>query len=226
MHSPELEKLIEAALIDGALTEKEKQILFKKAEKEGVDLDEFEMILDARLHEKQQSMKKTETPPSIASKSNKYGEVKKCPNCGAIVQPFQTKCLDCNFEFRGIETISSIMNLHNELQKIEEKFTNKSGFWNFLIRDESIMEAQARFLSTYPIPNTKEDILEFLALAIGEGRVKKKRSIWSDDDETANYRKAWRDKASQIIFKARFAMQDDKKTMEEIDYYAKLLKIK
>ncbi|MBO5956569.1 MAG: hypothetical protein J6Q39_03355 [Bacteroidales bacterium] len=44
-----LEKLMDAALADGVLTEKEKQILFRKAETLGVDLDEFEMVLDARL---------------------------------------------------------------------------------------------------------------------------------------------------------------------------------
>ena len=34
-------------------------ILFKKAEKFGVDLDEFEMVLDAKLYEKTKSDNKT-----------------------------------------------------------------------------------------------------------------------------------------------------------------------
>lgn len=49
MYNEQLEQLIDAALADGVLTEKEKQILFKKAQAFGVDLDEFEMVLDARL---------------------------------------------------------------------------------------------------------------------------------------------------------------------------------
>ena len=53
MYNEQLEKLIDYALADGELTEKEKQVLFKKAESMGVDLDEFEMVLDARLFEKQ-----------------------------------------------------------------------------------------------------------------------------------------------------------------------------
>ena len=52
MYNEQLEKLIEMALMDGELTEKEKQILFKKAESFGVDLDEFEMVLEAKLFEK------------------------------------------------------------------------------------------------------------------------------------------------------------------------------
>ena len=49
MYNEQLEELINAALEDGVLTEKEKQVLFKKAQSMGIDLDEFEMVLDARL---------------------------------------------------------------------------------------------------------------------------------------------------------------------------------
>ena len=42
MH-PELENLINIALIDNIFTDKEKEILYKKAKKLGVDMDEFEM---------------------------------------------------------------------------------------------------------------------------------------------------------------------------------------
>jgi membrane-bound ClpP family serine protease len=54
MYSEKLEKLIEHALADGVLMEKEKQVLLKNAEAEGVDPDEFEMVLEARLYEKTQ----------------------------------------------------------------------------------------------------------------------------------------------------------------------------
>ena len=79
MYNEQIEKLIELALADGELTEKEKQVLFKKAEAAGIDLDEFEMVLDAKLFEKNQA--KTETPPVSAPKSDKFGDVKKCPSC-------------------------------------------------------------------------------------------------------------------------------------------------
>jgi DnaJ-domain-containing protein 1 len=69
MYSEKLEKLIELALADGVLTEKEKQVLFKNAEAEGIDLDEFEMVLDAKLFEKQQTVKNLETPVSAVPQS-------------------------------------------------------------------------------------------------------------------------------------------------------------
>ena len=49
MYNEELENLIEAALEDGVLTAKEKQVLLKKAQSMGIDPDEFEIVLDARL---------------------------------------------------------------------------------------------------------------------------------------------------------------------------------
>ena len=57
MYNKELENLINIALEDGVLTDKEKQVLSKKAEALGVDLDEFEMVLDARLAKQNKSDK-------------------------------------------------------------------------------------------------------------------------------------------------------------------------
>lgn len=56
MYNEKLEALITAALADGVLTDKEKQILFKKAEAMGIDLDEFELVLDGRLAKRKKEM--------------------------------------------------------------------------------------------------------------------------------------------------------------------------
>ena len=63
MYDPHLEKLIEIALEDGVLTDKERSVLFKKAQLLGIDSDEFEMVLESRLKSRlgsQQSDKKPE----------------------------------------------------------------------------------------------------------------------------------------------------------------------
>ncbi|GIZ15077.1 hypothetical protein [Capnocytophaga catalasegens] len=56
LYSQQLEQLIEFALLDNVLTEQEKQVLFKKAASEGIDLSEFEMVLQAKLFEKQKNI--------------------------------------------------------------------------------------------------------------------------------------------------------------------------
>lgn len=49
MFSDELEMLIDAAIADGEISEKERAILHKRAHAEGVDPDELDMIVDARI---------------------------------------------------------------------------------------------------------------------------------------------------------------------------------
>ena len=49
MYSKELEQLIDAALADGIITDKERAVIKKRAEKEGIDLDEIDVYLDGRL---------------------------------------------------------------------------------------------------------------------------------------------------------------------------------
>ena len=115
MLTPELEQLINYALEDGVLTDKERTVLIRKAQAAGADLDEFEMILDAKLHEVQ----KTAATVAPKSNSNKHGEVRKCPACGAMVSAFSTRCSECGFEFNNVEANKSANTLFEKLQDLE-----------------------------------------------------------------------------------------------------------
>ena len=53
-YNEELEQLIEIALTDGVLTDKKKEVIFKKAQALGVDIDELEMVLEARVYKMSQ----------------------------------------------------------------------------------------------------------------------------------------------------------------------------
>ncbi len=88
----ELEKLIDFALADGVLTDKERQVLYKKAKELGVDQDELEMVLDGRLHQLNQH--------TIKPTKEKAGVIKACPSCGASVDAFSNNCKACGYEFR------------------------------------------------------------------------------------------------------------------------------
>jgi phosphopantetheinyl transferase (holo-ACP synthase) len=251
MYDEELNKLIEMALMDGVLTEKEKQILFKKAESFGIDLDEFEMVLEAKLFERQQILNQETASVYDVPKSDKFGDVKKCPSCGAIVQPFQTKCTNCGHNFSNIKSAASIQTFFEKFGKInydvkvEPSITFGKGLFDTSdIDDEQkrkqmIYERQKDFISQFPIPNTKEDILEFLSMAIPLAKKFANKSkfskAWSNswNAESMGFKnyeyllsKVWYNKCEQIIMKARFAMKEDKRSLEEINYYAKALNIK
>jgi hypothetical protein len=149
MYNEKIEMLISAALADGVLTEKEKQILFKRAQEQGIDLDEFEMVLDARLVELQKAEK--EKTKKSAPKSTKFGDVRKCPACGALVHAMAVSCAECGFEFTGLEASSSAQTLSKEISKIK-----RSGKW-----DDGYEEIE-ELIKNFPVPNAKHDLFDLI----------------------------------------------------------------
>lgn len=220
-----MEHLIDMALADGELTEKEKQVLFKKAEANGIDLDEFEMVLDARLYERQKATQAVQsTTQGAAPKSEKYGDVRKCPSCGAIVESFTTRCPDCGHEFSNIGTVSSFNLLSSKLEALENQ--KKGTLWG-AIKDESIDKQKVSLINGFPVPTTKEDILEFVSMAAPLAKPATKLMFFSGlDVQQYSIAKAWKSKCEQVIMKARFSMKEDKSTLAEIEKYAQELKIK
>lgn len=245
MYDKKLESLIEAALIDGILTEKEKQILLKKAKALGIDLDEFEMVLDARLYERQKTMQASAPLPHTLPKtpqSDKYGDLEKCPSCGAMVKSFKTSCGYCGHEFTNVDANSSIERLFKMLNEAEDMrvmekqtdnpFSAIGGMLSDAFSDMSgpgkVDRKKMAIISNFPIPTTKEDMLEFLSFALP--RAQKKGNFFTaekPENKLHNtFVNVWHSKCEQVIMKARFSMKDDEKTLEEINHYASTLKIK
>jgi hypothetical protein len=224
MYNEQIENLINLALADGELTEKEKQILFKKAEALGIDLDEFEMVLDAKLFEKQ-TPKKTEISTS-APKSDKLGDIKKCPSCGSIAESFSLKCDECGYEFRNVEANQSVKKLTEELARIDSEFhsetsiKSKSTFNDevdeYITKEERRKEEeyrkkefykrQSEAIKNFPIPNTKDDILELLYFVTPKAN--EVVGIFSLESIKAN---AWKNKLIEIKSRAKSASQNDPK---------------
>ena len=232
MH-PDLENIVNSLLSKGEITERSRELLMKKAEQLGVDAIDFELDLEGRIAE---SKTRTNAPSPQLPQTNKEGTIKKCPACGAVADSFSTKCKECGHEFRELEVGSSIKLFYKEYENIQIEVTNEfktnppkmlSGReLPYMIAqvkmEEQILQRRADLVTTYPITNTREDILEFLSYAIPEAKIK---IGWTDSSYKKKLHKAWLSKAEQIIMKARFSMKEDKKTLEEIEVYAKQLGI-
>lgn len=227
LYDPQMEQLIDMALADGELTEKEKQVLFKRAESMGIDLDEFEMVLDARLYKLGQRQQSTGPTATSAPKSDKYGDVKKCPSCGAMIESFTARCPECGHEFSNITANSSIQKLFEMLNQVEVESHADANtlIGSFLrIQDErTVIRRKKTIIQNFPIPTTKDDILEFLSLAVPLAR---KPGLFSQDETAKTMYPVWKAKCEQIIMKAKFSMKEDKKTLDMIKEYADELKIK
>lgn len=199
MH-PEIEKLIDFALADGQITEKERNVILKKSAELGIDTDEVEMVLDGRLHQLEASKPK---------EKEKVGNIKTCPACGASVKAFQIKCDDCGHEFTGIESNKRITQLLDKINSLDKKDGEL---------DYEFDERKAGIINSTPIPNSKEDILEFLSVC----------SSQADVDFTSrgygNVVSAWTNKGNEALLKARILFRNDANTLALLLDFEKKLK--
>ena len=155
MFSKELENLIQATLEDGVLEENEKAALIKRAQNEGVDLAELEIYINSILQRRQRELNNEKQKLAEAYKKGKkeaIGPV--CPNCGKQIPPMSLKC-ECGYEFTRKDSVSSSKQLMEKIEEISSSNANKDEV------DKLIQQT----ISLFPVPNTKEDIVEFLSLS-------------------------------------------------------------
>lgn len=191
----ELEKLIDYAVADGVISESEKALLYKKAQELNVDISEFEMILHAKLYQKQQELSNLQTKSSV----EKLGKVKKCPNCGEVVNPLDIKCSACGFELNITTSNQTLNEFLNKLVELGE--TKKSN-----------ISQKTDIISHFPIPNNKEDLFEFLSICIPQ--------IEQNTSTLNKYEKkiltAWLIKSRQLLIKGNSLFKDDKEFIKKI----------
>lgn len=85
MFSKELNELIMASVVDGVISDQERAVLRKRALLEGVDPEEVDVLLQARLQE----VIDYQLSERAAQSS------RRCPNCGAALPPLSGICPNC-----------------------------------------------------------------------------------------------------------------------------------
>ena len=101
------------------------------------------------------------------------GEIHKCPNCGALMESFETNCAACGYELRSTKATVSVKEFEQKLESTKS------------------VDSRIALIKTFAIPNAKEDIYDFFILAIS--------NIEAGGDETD----AWLAKLEQTYQKAR-----------------------
>lgn len=136
----ELTNLVEEYLTDGIISAKERQVLLNKAEKLGVDVDEFDLYIDA------QQQKVDQAVDSAAAK--KRG--KTCPFCGGTLPQLSDKCPHCG-ETVTVEASEELQEIFNYLEDALVDF--KSG--KDVEKNKAIVERYVRKASMYYENNPK-----------------------------------------------------------------------
>ncbi|MDX2361082.1 MAG: zinc ribbon domain-containing protein [Crocinitomicaceae bacterium] len=240
MYQEDLEKLIKYALVDGNVSPKDREILVRKAVESGIDKDEFEMVLDARIYEFNENRQATEEEKAeepAAQPTSKTSN--KCPNCQANIDASSTTCEYCGHDVVNRQSNASIQRLFNLLNEAEEErkkdpdgmFSSIGKAFSEAFSDMTgpgkVDRKKMEIISSFPIPTTKHDILEFLALAYPKAKLA--GNIFtrnSDKNKLHNqFAMVWKGKCEQIILKAKFSMKDDMETLNEVLYYGKELGI-
>jgi hypothetical protein len=181
MFSKELENLIQASLEDGILEEYEKAALVKRAQREGVDLDELEIYINSLLQKRQRELREKKTEQEEKhEQQHKEAFGRTCPNCGKQVPPLTLIC-DCGYEFSTNRAVSSVQQLMDKIEEIKNKSEEALIASKLSKEDETDaknaekLECDQRIrdaISMFPVPNTKEDIVEFLSLSAPNSKKK------------------------------------------------------
>lgn len=151
MLSPDLNNIIDAALTDGMLSDQERAVIKKRALLEGLDPDEVDIYINSRLQQMQ------------IDAQNAVAKVRKCPACGAIISYMQTRCPQCGNEITNVSAARSVQKLSDMINQITATEMIKE------TRQERIKNA----IKSFPVPTTKEDIMEFLFMAAPNAKKKK-----------------------------------------------------
>jgi len=182
-------------------------------------------------------------------KIDKWGEVKKCPVCRAVVGGFVIRCAECGTEFRNTEVTQSIHVFMERLNKLElhrnvaDSQINKPitfgrvllwlFFWPYLliwkffclfrgiVKDVELspFDIQRReFILNYPIPTSKEDMFEFVALFYSKIEdMSYFDFLTKKGKKTYMWNKIWMQKIEYLNQKAIFSMHADRKSYAQLE---------
>lgn len=132
------------------------------------------------------------------------GKIKKCPACGEILNSFELQCSACGYELRDAYASATINAFAKKMEDLQ-----KSG--KSADKDKIIS-----LIRTFPIPNTKEDLFEFIILAGSNIREDRYGDIPKYQQEISD---AWRAKFEQAYQKACIAFKNDQNLVHITEIY-------
>lgn len=166
------------------------------------------------------STEQASTQSSFKRKTVYEGEVHKCPNCGEVLKAFEVTCPACGIELRGTKASSSVKEFALKLEAIEARreYEKPRGLFAAMDAQQRISktdEQKISLIKSFSVPNSKEDLLEFMILATSS------MNMHTYDSTNTNISKsekavnaAWLSKVHQIYKKAKFISVTDSTFIE------------
>ena len=164
---------------------------------------------------------KTEQAENNQRQQEWAGKIIKCPFCGEAVPSFTSNCPTCGYEIREMRVSYAVSEFAHKLELIDlqyadSKAENKKQDPNILYeRDKKKIE----LIRSFPIPNSKEDLLELLTLTsanIDTESVDGWNSLTKYEKALSN---AWKSKYEQTYLKAQLSFADSPDMLKQIREY-------
>lgn len=134
------------------------------------------------------------------------GTIHKCPNCGEILNSFVTNCPACGYEIRERKNSTSVSEFAAKLEEIEKSrpATNELGFKDIFTTAivDDITQKEISMIQSFPIPNTKEDLIEFLILSSSNINTRAFSELSGTTARQKAISGAWKSKFEQAYQKA------------------------
>lgn len=153
------------------------------------------------------------------------GKLYKCPNCGEVLKSFELNCPACGYELRGAKAASAVKEFALKLEAIESRreYEKPHGLFSAAEAKQRVSktdEQKISLIKSFSIPNTKEDMLEFMILATSSMNMRTYDSANTDISKSEKeVNAAWFSKVQQVYEKAKRAYSADSTFMEIKELY-------
>lgn len=149
------------------------------------------------------------------------GSVLKCPNCGAVISQTTAVCPECGHHITGKSATTSVQAFSNQLMLLESRRKGPGLGQALGLTTNPVDSQKLSLIQSFPIPNTIDDIQEFMILAMSNIDVSlSKKSLWNSFDKVGNpadrnvamarnISDAWVSKMKQAYQKASISFPND-----------------
>lgn len=148
------------------------------------------------------------------------GTILKCPNCGTVISQTTAICPECGYHITGQAAVSSVQAFCDKLMLLESR-RKGAGLGQMLGLINPVDNQKLSLIRSFPIPNTIDDIQEFMLLAIANIDVALSKNTWNNRHQSKAKRgesglsmpktisDAWVEKMKQAYQKAIISFAND-----------------
>lgn len=152
------------------------------------------------------------------------GKIRKCPNCGEILKAFEINCLSCGYEIRDTLVSSAVKEFEMKFESIESRreYEKPRGLYAAgleLQRVTKTDEQKISLIKSFSVPNSKEDMLEFMILATSSINMSEYDCTKAISMSEKKLNDAWFSKVQQVYEKAKRSYSSDSTFTEIKDLY-------